>query len=165
MLNDGVYGQRNAWNLDPARMIDSNGFVALRFQNAVRVNRIAFGRDNNRAFNNKITGDYSVEYTLDPDVDDTTPEEQWMQLFIHAAKNDPTNMDAGLRKLFQINPTIMTGMRIKLTPPTATDEIMIDEIEAYGVAIGGVHIFLTDVCISTLNFHYIVDSSIAQIII
>ncbi len=140
-LNDGLYGNANSW-------ISANGiggnsdtgpFAGLNFNGTVNLSSIAWGRDNGNAvegtFGDRALDTYSLQYTLAPSPDATTPETGdaatgWQDLgTVTYGSAAPPAFNPPLRHRFDLSsggaPIEATGIRIKV----ASGNTAIDEIE------------------------------------
>jgi autotransporter-associated beta strand protein len=122
-LNDGTYGNSFSWIGTTA---DSYAGVSLG-ATPIPVSRIAFGRDNTGAFNDRCLDYYTIQYTSDP-----APESPSATWFTIGAVNYRPGGTAGItaparRHLFSFPAVSATGLRIKVSSETTA----IDEIEVY----------------------------------
>ncbi len=126
-LIDGLYGNPNSWIGASA-----GSFAGVTLPTASYVDSLAWGRDNVGSFTNRWLGTYTVEYTA-----------RWPVVTAAATTGDPSSSWAVLgtvtyasrdaaarRRVYSIQPTLMTGLRIR-----AFDGACIDEIEVFGTAV------------------------------
>ncbi|MEZ5323486.1 MAG: hypothetical protein R3F19_00245 [Verrucomicrobiales bacterium] len=122
-LNDGIFGNSNSWIGASA-----GSFAGINLgANVVGLESIAFGRDNTEQFADRAVGTYEIQYTMVPNPDETTPDEDWETL----AVLDYTKISAlltapSVRHRYNFDEIEATGVRI-----IAFDGACIDEIELY----------------------------------
>lgn len=122
-LNDATYGNSNSWIAGSA-----NSFAGINLgATTVRVNRIAFGRDNlGVQTSDRVIDTYTLQYTTVANPDASTADASWITI-------GTLDYTAGgliaLRHLYSFTPVMATGLRLK----TVADGTCIDEIEIYNV--------------------------------
>ena len=128
-LNDGEYGNDNSWI-----GIVSPGFAGIDFGEDCEITSIAFGRDNTGNFYERFLGTYTLQYTTTPNPDETTGDEEWIDLgsVTYTGAGGENFSNPAIRHLFEFDAVTATGVRL-MTPPTAC----IDELEVYGTRLGG----------------------------
>jgi hypothetical protein len=164
-LNDGIYGNANAWIGGDPPILYSAPFAGVALDGLFYVSQIAFGRDNgNGAFDDSAPGTdccggqaddrwqgiYTLQYTQVPNADKDTPDTGdpttgWASI---GALNltDSSDLSPGggftayLRHAFDVSadgaPILASGIRI-IVPSTGlgNNGTAIDEIEVYGSAV------------------------------
>ncbi len=122
-VNDGVYGNASSWiGVSPANFIGINLGAT-----PVAVEQIAFGRDNNGNFGDRVQGVYTVQFTTTPNPDAATPASAWTSfgsIVYPGASPLPAR-----RNRYAFQRVEATGIRLL----TQTDSlpVAIDEIELY----------------------------------
>jgi hypothetical protein len=127
-LNDGNYGNSNAWVSD-----SFNSFCGINFARRQQVSSIAFSRDNNEVFNDRSRGRYTFQWTAVPNPNEQTPDAAWNT--IGAITNTVGTQARRQRICF---PAVSaTGIRI-LTQAAEVSPggggIAVDELEIYSGA-------------------------------
>lgn len=124
-LNDGIFGNSNSWIGGSA-----GSFAGINLgANVVGLESIAFGRDNTGQFGDRAAGTYEIQFTMVPNPDETTPDEDWETV----AMLDNSTLTAlrtspALRHRYNFEEIEATGVRI-----LTFDGACIDEIELYSL--------------------------------
>ncbi len=129
-LNDGIYGNSNSW----IGSVDGS-FAGVAFSTTVlpslvgqrNVNRIAFGRDNTGAFTDRSNGTYIVQFTTVSSPNALTPGSAWTTIDTVAVSG------SAVRKLYEFDPVLATGIRLITNLEAPGGVIGIDELEIYAV--------------------------------
>jgi hypothetical protein len=101
-IHDGVYGNARSWIADTA----GRGWVRIDFPEAQRVSRIAWGRDREERFSDRLATGYRVEVTTDRDEWRTVASSDDREPY--AGKADP---DAFLARLSPGEAAAARGLR------------------------------------------------------
>ena len=132
-INDAKYGPASSWSFVPSPSTGVSAFVGVRFQSAVEISSVAWGRDNTHVRDNSFAGTYTVQYSVDPEVDETSEDVVWTTLLTTFL---PEGTPQGsVRHVYPIYPTLVNGIRLVVEPSTPLG-IVIDELEVYGHVYG-----------------------------
>lgn len=127
-LNDGDYGNSASW-IGATR----DSFAGISFTDPHEITAIAFGRDNLGSYDDRAAGTYSLQYTLVPDPDEFTADEDWITIGSITQTSAYPDDDLGLRHLYRFDPVVATGIRLLVSSAAGVQEIAIDELEVFGV--------------------------------
>ncbi|MDB6109306.1 MAG: hypothetical protein JWR69_1056 [Pedosphaera sp.] len=135
-LNDGLYGNGNAWIAG-----SDFSFFGISFNTTVSIGALAFGRDNTGVMTDRTLGNhFLVEYTTTPNPDAGTRDSLWLPLTDFDYTVNPPG-DSSVRHLYTLGFNLdVTGIRVRNNPlPIQTgdqgnlvgDYAAIDEFELY----------------------------------
>ena len=134
-LNDGQYGNASSWIANSLVT-----FVGINLGSTpVRLERVAWGRDNNTVVGDRWAAVYTLQYTTTPNPDATTPDIAWntievldySSLFSHRA-----SLSLPARRHLWAFPAVQaTGFRLRIqSAADGANLVAIDELELYGNA-------------------------------
>ncbi len=128
-LKDGKYRNEFSWLAG-----STNSFVGINLgATPVRIQRVAFGRDNSGGFPDRTLGLYTFQVTTVPNPGASTPDSAWLTLGTadYRTLSDPILFSQPhLRHSFTFTPVEVTGFRMLVQ---STGELLaVDELELYG---------------------------------
>jgi hypothetical protein len=122
-LNDGIVGNANSWLAGAA-----NSFCGVSFGATPKTLRsIAWARDQQGTYADRSAGQYTIQYTSDPNPSASTPAGSWTTLGTVTLTSVGGSFSIALRHQYNFSPISATGVRVL----TVADGICVDELEVY----------------------------------
>lgn len=127
-VNDGLYGNNNAFAPNPNQPLRGMHFVGLVWGEPVTIRSVAWGRDNTGKLSDSYQGQYIVQYTNAQEVTGNSPDSSWIN--IGSVRLLDTTATA-LKNVFNLQ-TPVTARALRLILPDGTT--VVDELEVYSYA-------------------------------
>ncbi len=137
-LNDGLYGNDHSWIGVSVSPTLEKGFAGIDFNALCEIDGIAFGRDNTGNFFERFAGEYTLQYTLASNPDETTPDSEWIDIgtITYTGPGGDNFSNPAVRHEFSFDPVLATGIRLVVPYVQNTGAgTCLDELEVYGIVI------------------------------